>query len=178
VRPVYPVRILKEEGDNDRTITHLWAFEISLETSKISDEPIQQEVVVGSSKGSVDENACVDSGCQRIVGKWVGYIYKGLGSVVPSDPVGSWVYPDEVREPPCSDLNVVVGIAPATQSARFVIVEYCRVLRIGGVLYGIHQNVKHLSKVGECIPRVQSQYGVVPLYPHLSLNEFSKCLTR
>ena len=134
MRPMHPVRILKEANNSDKTITHLWAFEISLEAPKFPDEPIQQEVIVGLSKSSVDENACVDRRCQGIVGKWVGYINEGLESVVPSDPVGAWVHPDEVLEASRRDLNVVVGIAPATQSARFIVVEHRRVLSIGGVL--------------------------------------------
>ena len=127
--------------------SHLRTFEVSLETYKVTDESIQQEVVVGPSKGSVDENACVDRRSQGIVGKRVGHVYQRLESIVPSDSVRAWIYPHEVPETSGCDLDVVIWITPATQSARFVVVEDCRMLSIGGVLRGTCQNMRCLREV-------------------------------
>ena len=127
-------------------ITYPWALEIGLETSKISDESVQQVIVVGPSEASVDQNTGIDGRGQRIVGERVGYISQGLESVVPSDSVRTWVHPDNVAEASGRDLKIVVWITPATQSAHLVVVEHCRVLCIVGILHAIHQNTEQLEK--------------------------------
>jgi len=40
VRPIAPGQDIEKGDGNDRTITHLYAFEISLEASKVTGEPI------------------------------------------------------------------------------------------------------------------------------------------
>ena len=120
-----------------QTIAYPWAFKIGLETSKITGEPIQQEVVVGPGKASVDQNTRVDGRGERIVGERVGDIHEGLESVFPSDSVRTWVHPDGVPEASGRDLDIVVGIAPATESDSFIVVEHRRVFSIVGILHEI-----------------------------------------
>ena len=119
--------------DNDATTTYPWAFEVGLEAFEVADESIHREVVVGSSKASVDHNRWVGGRSQRVVRERVGYMSEGLESITPPDTVRAWVCPDGILETSRSDLNVVVGISPATQSAHFVIIEHCRVLSIEGI---------------------------------------------
>lgn len=166
------VRMTKEvECDS-----YLWAFEIGLETDKIAGESIRQEVVVFFCIGAINHNGRVERGSQRIVGERVGYIFEGAERVSPSDAVGSWVHPDGVLEASGCDLAVIVGVTPPAQSTPFIILEHGRVLSIEGIWYTIFR-ILSLGKIGKDLPSVQSQYGVAPVYPHLSLNEFSKCLT-
>lgn len=153
----------KKMRGNDQMITYPWTFEVGVETSKVAAEPIHQEVVVGSSKTSVDKNRWVDRRSQRIVRERVGYTSQGLGSETPSDAVRTRVHPDGVLEASRRDLNIVVGISPATQPTHSVVVEHCRVLSVGGIWYAMFENTKGPRKVGEDIPRVQSQYGVAPV---------------
>ena len=69
----YLVRIPKGVEGGDQKTAHLQAFEIGLETSKVANESIEQETVVGSSKTPVDLNACIDKGSQSCWG--TGWVY-------------------------------------------------------------------------------------------------------
>jgi len=163
VYPTLPVRMSKEMGYRDQMITYPWTFEVGVETFKVAAESIHQEVVVGSSKTSVDKHRWVDRRSQRIVGERVGYTSQGLGSEPPSDTMRAWVHPDSILEASRGDLNIVVGISPATQPAHSVVVEHCRVLGVGGIWHVMFEITKSPRKVGEDIPRVQSQNGVAPV---------------
>ena len=143
--------------------TYTGTLEIGLETDKVTDEPVQQEVIICSSKASIDQGSWIDGRSQGIVGERVGYICQGLESVTPSDAVRAWVYPDNVLEASRRDLGVVVGISPSTKSAYFIVVEHRRVLGVEGIWYGMRQNMKSSGNLSKDIPRVQSQYGVVPV---------------
>ena len=114
-----------------------------METSKVTKEPIQQEVVVGLCKASVDQNVWVDRRSQRIVGERVGYITQRLEGVASSDAVRARVHPDDVLETSGRDLNIVTGISPTAQSAHFVIVEHCRVFCVERIWQVIFQNAEN-----------------------------------
>ena len=166
------VRIMKEVEYN----SYLWTFEIGLETDKVAGESIHQEVVVFLCIGTINHNGRVERGSQRIVGERVGYIFEGAERISPSDAVRSRVHPGGVLEASGCDLAVISGITPPAQSTPFIILEHCRVLSIEGIWSPIFQ-ILSLGKIGKDLPSVQSQYRVAPVYPHLSLNEFSKCMT-
>ena len=52
----------------------------------------------------------------------------------------TWIRPDDILEASRRDLTIIVGISPAAQSTRAVVVEHCRVLGVKGVYHVIFQN--------------------------------------
>ena len=63
VRPLrFQVRVSEVAEGGGQKMTYLWAFKICLETSKVAEETVQQDIIVSSRKGSVDQDCWVDRG--------------------------------------------------------------------------------------------------------------------
>ena len=127
-------------------MTHLWTFKIGLETSQVTQETIQQEIIVGVGKFSVDQDCWVDRGSQRVVRERIRYVFQRLGSVVPSNEMTARVHPYDILGASRGNLDIVFGIPPAAESGKFVIVKRCRVLNIERIWEGIVQFVESLRK--------------------------------
>lgn len=125
-----PVRILETAEGNNRAITYLRTFEISLETSEVAEETVQQEVVISCGETSVDQNRWIDGRGQRIVRELIGYIRQGLESELPPNTMRTGVHPHDVLEASCRDLNIVIGISPASEPTFLIVVEHRRMLGV------------------------------------------------
>ena len=128
--PMFLVRISETAEGNNQTTTYLRTFEISLETSEVSEETIQQEVVVSRGETSVDQNCWIDGRGQRIVRELIGYIRQGLESELPPNTMRTGVHPHDVLEASRRDLNIVIGISPASEPTFLIVIEHCRMLGV------------------------------------------------
>lgn len=153
------VRRSKEDND-EQTSTYLRTFKVGLETPKIAEKTIQQEVVVGLRKASVDQDCWVDRGSQRIVWEGIWYIGQRLESVVPPNTMRARVHPHDVFEASRRNLNIVVGVSPAAKSTHSVIVEHCRMFSIKRIWYTI---VFNHQKLGKARGRTE---GPIPVWGH------------
>lgn len=73
--------------------------------------------------GGVDHEVGWRGRSGRVIGEGGREVSEGVKGVVPPDVVRDWVGPDLVFEATGGDLEIIVGVAPATDTGRRVIKE-------------------------------------------------------